>query len=282
MTRIMPANSARQGYRFHRPGQVDDLEIVRGTNVQRVLDSHLHDKFEIGLIEQGEALMTIRGVAVELLPGKLFIVNPNEPHETRSENGCSFRLLYVTPERMQQAARDLGLAEAPLFITRAFDDPAVMHALQQLHAAFDRDAPRSEIEVLLGTALGMVATRAPRVEDDDAAVATTHEAVERVRRFIDEHYADPITLDELSQVAGLSKYHLIRVFRASCGMPPHAYQNAVRVARAREALANGAAACDVATAIGFADQSHFTRRFKRLVGVAPGEYARWAAGKMAS
>ena len=282
MTRIMSANSAREGYRFHRPNQVDDLEIVRGTNVQRVLDSHLHEKYEIGLIEQGEALLTIRGVEVPLLPGKLVVVNPSEPHEARSEHGCTFRLLYVTPERMEQAARDVGLAEAPLFITRAFDDPVIMHALQQLHTAFDRDAPRNEIEVLLATALGMIVTRAPRVEDDAALSATPHEAVERVRRFIDEHYADPISLDELSQHAGLSKYHLIRVFRAACGMPPHAYQNAVRVAREREALANGAAACDVATAIGFADQSHFTRRFKRLVGVAPGEYARGAAGKRAS
>jgi AraC-like DNA-binding protein len=275
----MPANSAREGYRFYRPAQCDDLEVVRGTRIQSAIDSHLHGKYEIGLVEQGAAILSVRGEALELTEGSMFVVNPCDVHEAGSTTGCSFALLYITPERMVRAACDAGLDDAaPVFAARAFSDPIVARLLRQVHDALEREAPRSEVEALLEAMLAMLVTRVQRI-DEQVASSRSQEAVERVRLFIEDHYAEPITLDELAAVAALSKYHLIRVFRAAFGMPPHAFQNAVRVARAREALAQGQQACEVAQATGFADQSHFTRRFKKLVGVAPGEYARASNGR---
>ena len=75
---------------------------------------------------------------------------------------------------------------------------------------------------------------------------------------------------DLARAAGLSRVHVSRAFARQFGMPPHAYLNALRLRHARQALLAGQSLADVAAACGFADQSHFTRRFKGSLGVTPG------------
>jgi len=83
-----------------------------------------------------------------------------------------------------------------------------------------------------------------------------------------------IDLETLAKQAGLSRFQALRVFKQRYGLPPHAYQLCLRMSHARQLLREGAAAADVAVRCGFADQSHFTRHFKRLNGATPMQYAR--------
>lgn len=272
----MPASIMRDGYRFHRPTEHDDLEVVHGQRVQRQLDLHLHAKYEIVAIAEGGARFEVRGVPVHVSGGSVLVVNAGDPHAVASDDGgCSFSLLYVPAERMASAADQAGHgAIPPVFAPCAVHDPGLAGIVLRLNGALERDAPAAEVEDLLESVLvGLLA----RAHVQPVSCGPRNDGVARARRYIDEHYAEPIAIDDLAALAGLSKYHFIRVFREAHGMPPHACQNAVRIARAREALAAGRTAADVAQATGYADQSHFTRRFKRLVGVAPGEYARWCA-----
>src|SRR5262249_52826218 len=94
--------------------------------------------------------------------------------------------------------------------------------------------------------------------------------------YLDAHYADDVSLAHLARIAEVSSFYLARAFRADVGVPPHTYLEGVRVARAKTLLLAGHALADVAFATGFADQSHFTHRFKRTVGVTPGQYAQQA------
>ena len=87
-------------------------------------------------------------------------------------------------------------------------------------------------------------------------------------------WADRVSLAELSTVAGLSRFELVRRFRADTGMPPHAFQIDLRIGRARRMLAAGEAPAAVAASCGFADQAHLTRTFRRSVGVTPARFAR--------
>ena len=72
----------------------------------------------------------------------------------------------------------------------------------------------------------------------------------------------------------ISPYHLARLFNSQMGIPPHAYLDSVRIRQARRLLTLGRPILEVALATGFADQSHFTRRFKRTVGVPPGDFVK--------
>jgi AraC-like DNA-binding protein len=93
----------------------------------------------------------------------------------------------------------------------------------------------------------------------------------RAREYIRTHAAERITLDELAVISGLSRYHLVRSFSRLYGLPPHAYQNALRVAAAREGIRSGIPPSKLD--LGFADQSHLSRYFKRAMVLTPGRYA---------
>ena len=110
--------------------------------------------------------------------------------------------------------------------------------------------------------------RAPR-----PAAGPPLRAAARMRECLNEEGLH-IDLDTLAKHAGLSRFQALRAFKQRYGLPPHAYQLCLRIGHARKLLREGAAAADVAARCGFADQSHFTRHFKRLNGVTPVQYAR--------
>jgi AraC-like DNA-binding protein len=99
-------------------------------------------------------------------------------------------------------------------------------------------------------------------------------AVRRARAFLHDALADRITLDELAEHAALDKFHLVRAFRSEVGLPPYEYLTHLRVSRARELLRRGVLVAEAAQAVGFYDESQLHRHFRRIVGVAPGAYAR--------
>jgi AraC-like DNA-binding protein len=94
----------------------------------------------------------------------------------------------------------------------------------------------------------------------------------RVMGRLADQLTCPPALAELAAEAGLSRYQLLRSFRAEVGMPPYAWLAQHRVARARVLLEQGHRPADAATLTGFADQAHLTRWFRRVVGVTPGAY----------
>jgi AraC-like DNA-binding protein len=99
-------------------------------------------------------------------------------------------------------------------------------------------------------------------------------AARRARDYLESAYASSPSLDDVAQHAGVSKFALVRLFRRSFGITPHAFLVQVRVQRARALLAAGTPPHEAAFMVGFADQSHFGRHFVRNMGMTPAQYAR--------
>ncbi|HEV7758779.1 MAG TPA: AraC family transcriptional regulator, partial [Acidimicrobiales bacterium] len=95
----------------------------------------------------------------------------------------------------------------------------------------------------------------------------------RLRLLLDEHTVEPITLERAAAQLGRSVPHLVRSFTRQYGVSPHAYVIGRRIERARRQLLRGARPADVATAVGFYDQAHLTRHFKRHTSTTPARYA---------
>ncbi|WP_327589106.1 helix-turn-helix transcriptional regulator [Nonomuraea sp. NBC_00507] len=83
---------------------------------------------------------------------------------------------------------------------------------------------------------------------------------------------DDLSIDDLASSTGASRYAIYRAFQAAYGLPPSDYQRQLRLRRARDLIATGTPISEVATATGFADQSHLTRWFTRYFGLTPGAY----------
>jgi AraC family transcriptional regulator len=95
-----------------------------------------------------------------------------------------------------------------------------------------------------------------------------------VVEYIEEHLDAGPTLQQMAAAARLSPYHFARQFKRATGLPPYQYVIARRVERAKQLLQGGGdlPLAEVAADAGFSDQSQFTRHFKRLVGVTPGQF----------
>jgi len=99
-----------------------------------------------------------------------------------------------------------------------------------------------------------------------------------LRDYLDAQCPRIVTLTEMSRVAALSPFHLVRSFRERIGVPPCRYLLRRRVQRAQVLLARGMPISKAAQEAGFSDQSHLARHFKRIVGMTPGQYAKRAIG----
>ncbi|WP_186028709.1 helix-turn-helix domain-containing protein [Burkholderia gladioli] len=97
-------------------------------------------------------------------------------------------------------------------------------------------------------------------------------AIDDVLRTIDASFAQPLSLDTLAAVAGLSVSRFTARFRNEVGLSPHRYLCLVRVRRAQDLLCDGLAPSLVATEVGFFDQSHLCRHFRRVLGVTPRDF----------
>jgi AraC family transcriptional regulator len=97
----------------------------------------------------------------------------------------------------------------------------------------------------------------------------------RVTDFMRDNLPETLELAQLAAISGLSPSHFGRAFKGSTGLPPHRWHLTLRIERARAMLTDaGASLADVACATGFADQSHFTRVFSKIVGMSPGAWRR--------
>jgi AraC-like DNA-binding protein len=98
-------------------------------------------------------------------------------------------------------------------------------------------------------------------------------SVKLLREYIEDNYKDNISINQLSEISGLSSYYLIRLFSSEYGFAPHCYQNNIRIKKVKQLLINREMTMsDIALEVGFADQSHMIKHFKKSVGITPSKY----------
>ncbi|CAM4036495.1 AraC family transcriptional regulator [Roseateles saccharophilus] len=231
---------------------------------------HTHEEFGIGLIERGaQKSASGRGV-VEAGAGDLITVNPGEVHDGKpfDASGRRWRMLYVEPARLMEAAADVmpgGQFEFSAPVIRDATLVARFATLFQAATAAQGEGLHAET-ALLAFIAGLL-QHAPR--ERPALVAGVHAARERM----DDDPMATSTLATMAATAGLSRHQFLRAFTRLTGLPPHAYLLQRRVQQARRLILSGLPLAEAAGASGFADQSHMTRCFVRSFGLTPGALA---------
>jgi len=214
----------------------------------------------------------------DCLPGDLCVVPAAMPYAVRRYGPG--RLVFTSigvPLINQVLGHDpVGRVDLePVFRTRDSLMWSILHALTE-EVLVDNPAGPLYAESL-GTALVAHLLRRHRAPVDAsrrrAGLPST--AVRVLAEYIEAHLAEPISLQDLAELAGLSTYEFARRFRESTGMPPHQYVTRRRIERARTLLVNNdLSILEVALACGFSSQSHFAATFRTLVGVTPRRYRR--------
>lgn len=272
--KLTTPSETRKVWRIPR---LSDLELLHGTYLTQSFPRHTHERYAIGVIEQGALGYFYRGENVVATPGTISLCIPGEAHTGQPAvvEGWSYRMFYFDVAVLQQIASEIAdrPRHLPFFQTGVINDDSVAQQLRQAHRKLEtRDTPLLEQETALLDVLAQLIHRHANDSPSLYRVGQEPQAITRLKRYIEDHYANDISLDSLSQLTHLSRYHLLRVFRETVGIPPHTYLRQVRIKHAKVMLASGLPIADVAIATGFTDQSHLTRWFKRLWGFTPGQY----------
>jgi AraC-like DNA-binding protein len=264
---------------FLRPPDMPGIEVLRAKNSARRWRV-FHETYAACAVlkGKGEEEWTYRRKIHASRAGNLMLMEPGEVHSnTRITLPGDFDVLQIAPAVVVSAAQELDLALTQPHLRFAnVTDPAIFRVFAGFHASLERRSGLLERQSRLAACIRALLERCvetPRVISPKPAA---HPGLKRAHEFIRERYNDPISLDELATISGLSRYHFVRAFMTVYGLAPHAFQVHIRVAKARPLLAAGIPPAVVAGDLGFADQSHFTRHFKQIYGTTPGNYARAA------
>lgn len=262
---------------YYNRVDLDGLEFIEATFITHRFARHSHDYYAIGVIDTGVQTFSARGARHITPTGGVFLINPGEPHdgEAAIESGFSYRTFYPTLDLLQKLSSEITgkTQDAPFFAPLIVTDPTVTNALLRLHRLLATTNSSLEAETWLLRTFALLITRYADTHLTVAPIGQERQALGRVRDYLEAHFQENPSLSDLAQLVAFSPYYLARVFQAEFGLPPHAYMESVRIRNAQKLIKLGFPLARVAHEVGFADQSHFTNRFKRLIGITPRQYA---------
>jgi AraC-like DNA-binding protein len=251
------------------PGQ--SLHLLHARFERHEFAPHAHEELTVGVTVGGEEIIDYRGERVRSGVGSIVVLMPDEAHTGRPASGCegyAYRSMYPGAALLSEGS--VGL---PFFRDAVIDDPELSGALRSAHCELSLSDDPLEAESRIPWLLTALARRhgSGVLCVPDRVVGARAIAV-GVRDRLVEAVVEPPSLAVLAAELGLSRYQLLRAFRDTFGMPPYAWLAQHRVMRARTLLEAGTKPAEVAGIVGFADQAHLTRWFRRVTGATPAAY----------
>ena len=211
------------------------------------------------------------------MPGQTFFLEPGDIHDGHAPTpgGFTYSTLYLEPawlERALPALFEQAPADCLPGVPRTQpDDPGLLPCIANALQALNDNEPRMVRDAALDALLERI-SRSLHWRQCLPGNPQIPRVALRARDYLHAHFHQNIGLDELARVCGVDRFRLSRAFKAAFGIAPHGYLIQLRLVRARRLLALGTAPADVASDLGFADQSHLGRWFRRANGLTPGAY----------
>jgi len=251
----------------------DGVQLLQAWFAGHGFDKHRHDTYAIGLTDVGVQAFDYRGAAQISTPGKVVVLHPDETHDGRAgtPGGFGYRIVYVAPARIHEAARAiLGRAGALPFVREPVTANETLAST--IEAAFRLDPEPLAIDGLILCLAEALLDADPSCGAGATPIRLDGSALARARQFLDAETTRVIRSRELEEVTGLTRYDLARQFRAAFGTSPYRYSLMRRLGCARSQLRWNRSLADAALATGFADQAHLSRMFKYAFGVTLARY----------
>ncbi len=260
---------------FWRDPDLPGVEVRYSEYHEEAFRNHTHAAFSIGFIESGRTTFYLEGKQYAAESGQMVLVGSGVAHACNPDPGSNmaYRMFYVDDSWLISVAEEVCKRKVGMvvFPNPVVDDPDMLAHWRILHQVIIDGGDRLEKETLFIQGLADLIARYAEL-GAAADLSENDGAVQRTKAHLAANLTKKVSLDTLSEVAHLSRYHLLRVFQDATGLPPHAYQNQLRVDLGKKLLADGMAISRAAVEAGFVDQSHFSRVFKQYTGATPRQY----------
>ncbi|UGQ24861.1 AraC family transcriptional regulator [Acinetobacter calcoaceticus] len=276
-------NAIPQDFEFWQDGRMPYVETRRSCFSRTCYKSHSHPTFSIGAIDEGNSVFQSSfGTAQKISAGTLVIVPAHIEHSCNPvpDQAWSYQMLHLDISwlnqwyaEFQKEGFDLNLPQhRPLIIKD-----------ENLYQAF------SDMNETLFDSQKLILEKEQSLIYCLTQLLLPHFILEEIQKtqYLYESFLDLIyiiksserfiSLEELAQQVGLSRYTIIRLFKANVGLTPHAFQINLKINQARAQLKQGIPLAELAVNLGFSDQSHFHKAFKAHTGITPRQFQLVAA-----
>jgi AraC-like DNA-binding protein len=241
---------------------------------------HFHDDYQLGYTQQGTIKNTFRNREHFIPPNTFYAIPPEIIHaeSLTNEQPLSFNFMFIPKDIIDKAIVFLTEDNIKkwcfygLYFSSKYQNKVAVSLFSDFFRSLYNSSTELEQEsnlIRLLYAVQSFALHNPPIVYSDLKSST---AILRAKEFINCNFNKKLTLEEISSVAYLSKYHLLRTFHKETGMPIHQYQLQLKIAQAKKWLKAGKPIADVAFELGFNDQSHFTNTFKRNTAQLPKKF----------
>ncbi|MDC0728656.1 AraC family transcriptional regulator [Phytobacter diazotrophicus] len=254
------------------------MEILRASCYEHSYPPHFHDEFVIAAFARGAQRTRIcrqKGVAAA---GTVMVIMPGEVHTgeaVQRDEGWDYCAFYPSQSLINDVAETVlkGRGDVNFGTVGMRHDPRIarrmLHAAQVLNASDDPLEKTCVMYQILNILIGNYGERTVKGARQDVMRADIRKAIE----FLHSCYAQALTVKEIATVAGLSEFYFMRTFQAMTGLSVHQYLTQTRLVRAKGLLSRGISASQVASDVGFFDQSHLIKHFRAHFGTTPGLFA---------
>ncbi|WP_209733394.1 AraC family transcriptional regulator [Acinetobacter calcoaceticus] len=276
-------NAIPQAFEFWQDGRMPYVETRRSCFSRTCYKSHSHPTFSIGAIDEGNSVFQSSfGTEQKISAGTLVIVPAHIEHSCNPlpDQAWSYQMLHLDISwlnqwyaEFQKEGFDLNLPQHKPLILKD----------ENLYQAF------SDMNETLFDSQKLILEKEQSLIYCLTQLLLPHFILEEIQKtqYLYESFLDLIhiiksserfiSLEELAQQVGLSRYAIIRLFKANVGLTPHAFQINLKINQARAQLKQGIPLAELAVNLGFSDQSHFHKAFKAHTGVTPRQFQLVAA-----
>ncbi|MDC4351321.1 AraC family transcriptional regulator [Acinetobacter baumannii] len=276
-------NAIPQTFEFWQDRRMPYVETRRSCFGRTCYKSHSHPTFSIGAIDEGNSVFQSSfGTAQKISAGTLAIVPAHVEHSCNPmpNQAWSYQMLHLDLAWLNQLYSEFQEQGLDLHIPQ--HKPLIIKD-ESLYDAF------TEMNETLFDAQKLIFEKEQSLLHCLIHLLLPHFILEEIQKpqylykdflnLIDVISSSEgfISLEELAQRVGLSRYAIIRLFKANVGLTPHAFQINLKINQAREQLKQGVPLAELAVNLGFSDQSHFHKAFKAHTGVTPRQFQLAAA-----
>ncbi len=254
-----------------------------------LFNPHWHEQiFEIIYIVEGKARFHIEGQTFQAIEGDIFFIRERQIHsgETIDKTPNYYAILF---NRHLLASPNASDQDTPAYFSDHLEPPPVLrinskqyHIFSETIQAIIREYEQQKAGyglvikanlILLVTAMGRLYLANDRPKRSREADKRNLHMLNKVMRYIDEHYHEKLTIDKVSSIANMGTYHFCRVFKKATGRTFIEYVNLYRINKAEELIRDGdLSITDIADTVGFCNINYFDKLFRRYKHCTPTQY----------
>ena len=244
-------------------------------------ERHCHSSYELIYVIRGEGKYVVESAEYPLFPNTVLLLRPYEYHYVCPRSDCAYEryVIHFSEEMFIDATKSI-----PFINPQGVREPGIyfphMEASEKIRAQFElldlfisgegegaTDSP-TRTETLLRTTINQILLLLSFLQPD-APHPAENELVGKIMQYLSEHFAEDISLEEMSRLFFVSKYYLCHAFRDYMGVSIFSYLTTKRIALAQQMLEDGTPAVDAAYQVGFGDYSVFYRAYRKITGESP-------------